>query len=96
MLWTAEHHVAPLALAHISLVRRRIESVARALINLSDELPDPVARETRIERAGMVSAAGALSTSTLCSGELPVVTNSQGLPVVRVGFFGQHEATSFQ
>lgn len=75
MLWSAENRVAPLALAHISLVRR-IESVARALINLSAELPDPVARETRIERAGMVSAAGALSTSTLRSGELPVVTNS--------------------
>lgn len=49
ILWTAEHRVAPLALAHISMVRRRIKSVARALINLSAELPDPVAKETRIE-----------------------------------------------
>lgn len=86
MLCPAENLVAPVALAHMSLVRRRIESVARALVNLSAVLPDPVARETRIERAGMVSAAGALSTSTLRSGELPVVTNSQGLSVVRVGF----------
>lgn len=56
---TAEHRVAPSALAHITMVRRRIKSRARALVNLSAELPDPVARETRLERAGMVSVAGA-------------------------------------
>lgn len=75
----AVHRVAAfLALAHVSTVRRRINSVARTLINLSAELPDPVARETRTERAGMV-----LQVVQLCSasGDLPVAANSQGLPL---------------